>query len=218
MQYSAIILAGGIGSRMDLGYNKIFHEINGKRVLDYSVEFFEKDPRCTDIVLVCNEQDFNFVYKEYLSRKFTIITGGINRQGSVYKGLNKAKKDIVLVHDSARPYINHASIDKLLHETLITGASTLAVFVKDTMVKVNGNRLSKTLDRSSIVAVQTPQGFKTDLLLDAHQKARATGYLATDDTDLVRKFTHVMPSFVIGDYRSIKLTTKEDIKFLEVIL
>lgn len=218
MQYSAIIMAAGIGSRMDLGYNKIFHEINGKRVLDYSLEFFEKDKKCTDIILVCNEQDFNFVYDEYSSRISTITTGGNSRQESVYKGLNKAKKDFVLVHDGARPYINKASVDKLLDDILSTGASTLAVFAKDTVVRISGNRLSKTLDRSSLVHIQTPQGFRKELLLEAHLKARKTGYIATDDTDLVRKFTHVMPSYVIGDYRSIKLTTKEDISFLEVIL
>lgn len=218
MEYSTIIVAAGIGSRMGLDYNKIFHEINQKKVLDYSIEFFEKDSRCTDIVLVCNEQEFNYVFNQYSTRVNTIVTGGNTRQESVYKGLNKAIKDYVLVHDSARPYIHEPSIDKLLDEIITTGASTLAVFVKDTMVKISGNRLSKTLDRSSIVAIQTPQGFKKEILVEAHKKARATGYQSTDDTDLVRKFTNVMPSYVIGDYRSIKLTTKDDIKLLEVIL
>lgn len=218
MKFSAIILAAGSGSRTGLEYNKVFHKIHRKKVLDYSVEFFQKYPMCEQIILVCSDADFNFVYNEYHGLVDEIIKGGLRRQDSVYKGLNKAKKDYVLVHDSARPYINSACIDKLVHEMVDTKATTLAVPVIDSVVKTSGNRLTKTLDRDELVALQTPQAFETNLLRQAHEKARKRGYESTDDTDLVRKFTHVMPSYVLGDYRSIKLTTKEDIALLEVIL
>jgi len=218
VKYTAIILAAGSGSRSGLDYNKVFHKIHRKRVLDYSLEFFQKYPLCDQIILVCSKADFNFVYDEYHVQKYDIIVGGESRQESVYKGLTKAKNDYVLVHDSARPYLNSSKIDKLVHEMVDTKAVTLAVPVTDTMVQTIGNRLTKTLNRDVIVSLQTPQAFQTDLLRQAHEKARKRGYLATDDTDLVRKFTHVMPSYIEGDYRSIKLTTKEDIAMLEVIL
>lgn len=218
MKFSAIILAAGSGSRLGLDYNKVFHVINGKKVIDYSIDFFENYADCNQIILVCSEKDFNYVYDQYHQRIKTIIVGGTTRQESVYKGLNKAVNDYVLIHDSARPFINKETIDRLVHEMVATGAATLAVPVIDSVVKISGNRLTKSLDRAEVVALQTPQAFLRDLLKEAHGKARKSLYVATDDTDLIRKFTNVMPSFVLGDYRSIKLTTKDDIKHLEVIL
>ncbi len=218
MNYSAIILAAGSGVRTGLDYNKILVEINGKRVLDYSVEFFQNHEECTDIVLVCSERDFNFVYSRYSEVVDTIMIGGNSRQESVYKGLNKAVEDFVLIHDSARPYINKDVIDKLLANLLTTNATTLAVKVTDSIIKINGNRLGKTLDRTNLLSIQTPQAFSKQIILDAHKKALKIGYKATDDTDLVAKFTNITPAYVIGDYRSIKLTTKEDIELLKVIL
>jgi 2-C-methyl-D-erythritol 4-phosphate cytidylyltransferase len=147
-----------------------------------------------------------------------IVHGGSTRQKSVYKGLNKAINDYVLIHDSARPYINKERIDELLVNLKETKANTLAVFVKDTIVNINGNRLGKMLDRNELLIIQTPQAFLKDLILDAHEKAINAGYIGTDDTSLVAKFTEVTPAYVIGDYRSIKLTTKEDIEILKVIL
>lgn len=218
MKYSAIILAAGSGVRTGLKTNKVLIEINGKRVLDYSVDFFKKDKRCEEIVLVCSERDFNFVFANYNDKVDAIIIGGSTRQESVYKGLNKAVNDFVLIHDSARPFIKSSVIDELILNLRATKANTTAVLVKDTIIKSSGNRLGKTLDRKELLAIQTPQGFDRKLLLDAHKKALDVGYSATDDTDLIAKFTDVTPSYVIGDYRSIKLTTKDDIKFLEVIL
>ena len=111
MKFTAIILAAGSGSRMGLQYNKILHRINGKRVLDYSLEFFEKYPHCDDIILVCSNSDYEEILCDYQTQKMTIITGGDTRQESVYKGLKEANNPYVLVHDSARPYLNSSVID-----------------------------------------------------------------------------------------------------------
>jgi len=218
MKFSAIILAAGSGSRTGLDYNKIFHEINGKKVLKYSIDFFRNYSKSCEIILVCSNSDFNYVYDLYHKDVDHIVIGGITRQESVFKGLNKATENYVLVHDSARPYINRDAIDRLIFEVHTSGASTLAIPVSDTIVKISGNRLIKTLDRNQLVAIQTPQAFLRELLLDAHKKALKAEYIATDDTDIVRRFTDVMPSYVLGDYRSVKLTTKDDLLLLEVIL
>lgn len=218
LEYTVIILAAGKGERTGLKYNKVLTDINGKKVLDYSVDFFIKHKQCKEIVLVCSETDFNFIYDRYNKRVDTIIIGGETRQESVFKGLNKAVLNYVLIHDSARPYINLQSVNELITNLEETNATTLAVYVKDSIRESNGNRLGKTFDRNKLLAIQTPQGFNKDLLIEAHTKARKLGYFATDDTDLIAKFTEVTPAFVIGDYRSIKLTTKEDIELLKVIL
>ena len=218
MKYTAIILAAGSGSRTGLDINKVLLEINGKRVLDYSVDFFLNHKNCSEIVLVSSERDFNYIYNAYNDKVDVIINGGSTRQQSVHKGLKKATNEFVLIHDSARPFISKDCIDELCENVKTTFASTLAVFVKDTIVNINGNRLGKTLHRSELLAIQTPQAFKRDVIVSAHEKAVNNGYLGTDDTSLIAKFTTVTPAYVIGDYRSIKLTTKEDIDILKVIL
>ena len=218
MDFSAIILAAGKGTRTGLEYNKVFTKIHGKKVLDYSIDFFEEFADCKEIVLVCSASDFNYIYDQYRGRVKRIIIGGETRQESVYKGLNVATYEYVLVHDSARPHINPAKIKNLVENVELTKASTLAVFATDTVVISNGNRLGKRLDRNSVLMLQTPQAFDRLLILEAHEKAIDVGYTATDDTDLITRFTEVVPSYIEGDYRSIKLTTKEDIEFLKVIL
>lgn len=218
MNYTAIVLAAGSGTRIGLDINKILLEINGKRVLDYSLDFFKKSSECKEIILVCSETDFNYIYSNYNEVVNTIIVGGTTRQESVYKGLSKATYNYVLIHDSARPYINKDCVNKLVDNLLETKATTLAVFPKDSIVKINGNRLGKPLSRSKLLIIQTPQAFLKDLLLKAHKKAIKVGYLGTDDTSLIAKFTNVTPAYIIGDYRSIKLTTMEDIEILKVIL
>lgn len=218
MNYSIIILAAGSGVRTGLDYNKIFHQIKGKSILDYSVDYFKKDSRCNQIIMVCSNNDFNYVYDTYSDDVDTVLVGGKTRQESVYNGLSKVTENYVLIHDSARPYLPEKCINDLLEDVVFTKASTLAVYVKDSIVQTNTNRLEKMLDRSKLLAIQTPQAFKTSLIKDAHAKARKYSFLGTDDTSLVSRFTDVMPSFVLGDYRNIKLTTIEDIRFLEVLL
>ena len=218
MEYTAIILAAGMGSRTGLDINKVLLEINGKRVLDYSVDFFKEQKECSEIVIVCSEIDYNYIYSIYHKDVDVVTTGGNTRQQSVYKGLDKATCEYVLIHDSARPFIMQDCIDNLLVNLEETKATTLAVFVKDSIVRINGNRLGKSLHRSELLSIQTPQGFLRELIIEAHEKALSTGFLGTDDTSLIARFTNVTPSYVLGDYRSIKLTTKEDIIILKVIL
>jgi 2-C-methyl-D-erythritol 4-phosphate cytidylyltransferase len=218
MQYSVVILAAGSGERSGLEYNKVFHEIRGKMVLEFSLEFFESQPLCQQIILVCSRSDFNFMHDRFHGRVNAIVLGGETRQQSVWNGLNKVINDVVLIHDAARPYLNPSNIEALLHDVLSTKASTLAIPVPDTIVKTSGNRLTKTLNRSELVIVQTPQAFDRAVLMRAHEAARKANYLATDDTELVRRFTSVMPSFVMGDPRTMKLTRKADISVLEGLL
>jgi 2-C-methyl-D-erythritol 4-phosphate cytidylyltransferase len=218
MKYSALILAAGSASRMGLDYNKVLHKIKGKRVLDYSVEYFLKDANCNQIVLVTSEHDFNTIFDLYNSKVDVIIQGGRTRQDSVYNGLTKCEEEYVLIHDSARPFLVKKCVDNLFIDVQFTKASTLAVYVKDSIVQTSSNRIEKMLDRTKLLNIQTPQAFQKDLIITAHKKARANHFIGTDDTSLISKFTDVMPSFVIGDYRNIKLTTVEDIILLEAIL
>ena len=124
----------------------------------------------------------------------------------------------MLVHDGARPFITQESIDQILVSLIENDSVTLGVKVKETIQEIDGNRVVKTLDRSKLIITQTPQGFNKKLLVKAHDMALRKGYYGTDDTILMEHFLGIKASFILGDYRNIKLTTVDDIKLLEVIL
>lgn len=218
MKFTAIILAAGSGKRTGLKYNKVLYEIKGKKVIDYSIDFFRKYTYITEIILVVSKDDYLYFSKEFETKVDKVVIGGLERQESVYNALNEATYEYVLIHDGARPFIPSNSMDEIYRNINDMKSITLAVPVKDTIQRVIGNRVIETFNRNEIYAVQTPQVFKTDLILDAHKKAKESDFIGTDDTMLIQKFMDQETHIIIGDYRNIKLTTLDDIKLLEVIL
>lgn len=218
MEFSGIILAAGSGKRTGLKYNKVLYEIKGKKVIEYSIENFKKYPEIKEIILVVSESEIVYFVNKYRGVVDKIIVGGNERQDSVYKALNEAVYENVIIHDGARPYLPEHSMEHIFQKIDEEDVMTLGVKLKDTVQEISGNRVTKTLDRSKLIAVQTPQVFKRDIILEAHQKAIENKFYGTDDTVLVEKFIGKKAYVIEGDYRNIKLTTLEDIKLLEVIL
>jgi len=215
--YSVIILAAGRGVRVNLGYNKVFYEINEKTVLEYSVDFFLKDPNFTEIIVVANQKDILQV-KELLSRKNVIITlGGITRSDSVYKGLKKVTNKYVMIHDGARPYIDKKNIDSL-KETVRTNACVLAKKVKDSIAKQSFNKLNRYVNREEYVFLQTPQAFQTNKIIRAYELAMENENVYTDDASLYMQELKEDVIIIEGNELNIKLTTELDIRILEAIL
>ncbi|MDX5474096.1 MAG: 2-C-methyl-D-erythritol 4-phosphate cytidylyltransferase [Bacillaceae bacterium] len=222
MSYQVIIPAAGQGKRMNAGMNKQFIELNQKPVIIHTLLVFEKDPLCEQVLLVINEQEKEtfqtLLAKHQITKVKKLVSGGNERQESVYNGLQAAKKDgIVLVHDGARPFIRQTYIHQLVEKATKTGAAIVAVPVKDTIKKVTNGIAVETVERSSLWSVQTPQAFRFSILLDAHEKARQENYLGTDEASLVERIgldVHI----VEGDYENIKLTTQEDLLYANAIL
>jgi 2-C-methyl-D-erythritol 4-phosphate cytidylyltransferase len=222
MTYQVIIPAAGQGKRMGAGKNKLLLELEGIPLLIYTLKVFEKDNSCTGVVLSVNEQEKGEIDK--LLRKYRIkkvirvVSGGKERQYSVYHGVQALDENgIVLVHDAARPFIDHKLIKSLVDAAEQHGASVLAVPVKDTVKKVQGNKVIETVERSSLWAIQTPQAFRMSLLREAHERAIAEDFLGTDDASLVERIgKDVM--IVEGTYDNIKLTTPEDLFFAETLI
>jgi 2-C-methyl-D-erythritol 4-phosphate cytidylyltransferase len=150
----------------------------------------------------------------------TIVTGGRERQNSVWNGINAflSKPDIVLVHDAARPLVNRRTVDEVIASAARNGAAVVGAKVHDT-VKEEGKQgfFSRTLDRSKLWAVQTPQGFSFDLLMRAHKSARRSGHHGTDEASLVERL-NVPVRIVEGDQWNIKITTPFDLHLAEVLL
>lgn len=214
MNYTALILAAGQGTRMNLGYNKMFYEIEkGKTILDKTLAIFQNDEQCKQIILVMNEEDVTSVAKKIKwSQSILIIRGGTTRQESVFNGLKGVGEEVVLIHDGARCYLNQKSIDDCLNALESKKACLLMVPCKDTIKEVENGKVRKTLDRSILYQAQTPQAFKTDLIFECYCKAMGENYHATDDAQIVEKYSDEEVVLVLGDYSNIKVTTLEDLQ------
>lgn len=211
MNYSAIVLCAGKGSRSGLTYNKMLYRFKNKTVYEMTMEIFLNDERCKQIVVVTKEEELDDLKKLISSKKIDYVFGGKERQDSVYNGLQVVKEDYVLIHDGARPYLKKENIDDILECLNKNDACLLIVPVKDTIkVCIDGN-IVKTLPREQLVQAQTPQAFKTELIKRCYQKGKDKNYIATDDTSLVEYFENIEVKAVLGSYSNIKITTPDDL-------
>lgn len=211
MNYSAIVLCAGKGSRSGLTYNKMLYRFKNKTVYEMSMEIFLNDERCKQIVVVTKEEELDDLKKLISSKKIDYVFGGKERQDSVYNGLRVVKEDYVLIHDGARPYLKKENIDDILECLNKNDACLLVVPVKDTIkVCIDGN-IVKTLPREQLVQAQTPQAFKTELIKRCYQKGKDKNYIATDDASLVEYFENIEVKAVLGSYSNIKITTPDDL-------
>lgn len=213
MKYTALIVAGGQGSRMGLGYNKVFYTLKeGKTVLDTTLEIFRNDDQCSQIVIVTNQSDLQKMVETHEDGRIVNVCGGPTRQDSVFNGLMATKEDTVLIHDAVRPWIDQQHINQLLETMKTEKAAILAVPVKDTLKEVKDGYIVRTVDRSTLMHAQTPQAFNTPLLIQCHQKAARDQRHATDDAQLFELYSDAKVRIVEGSYGNIKITTMDDVK------
>lgn len=222
MTYQVIIPAAGQGKRMGAGKNKLFIELLNIPVLIHTLTVFEKDVECSGIILAVHPQDEEEIKrlldKYRISKVKRLVSGGEERQDSIYNALKTVREEgIILVHDAARPFIKKEFIHLLVEKADETGAAIIGVPAKDTIKKVLDGKVIKTVQRSSLWIVQTPQAFHISLLLKAYKRAEDDHFIGTDDASLVERLG-VPVTMVEGDYDNIKLTTPEDLLFGEAIL
>lgn len=220
-----VIAAAGTGTRMGSKINKQYMLLKSRPVLAYSLDVFEEFDLADEIVIVANPKETDYCEKEivrkYGYRKVScVIPGGKERQDSVRTGLKQLKPDtdFVAVHDGARPLLSIKLIRELLAEAEEWGAAVPGIIATDTLKLIDRDDfVCQTLDRSSIVSIQTPQIFKFEELLAAYDQAYEEGFIATDDASLFEAYIGRV-KVVKGDYRNIKITTPEDLKIAEVLL
>lgn len=215
----AIVLAAGSGSRMNSQIKKQFIDINGKPLIYYSLIAIASSPSVGEIILVTSEEDIitmqNIVKNFGISKVSSIVPGGETRQQSVYNGLLEIPDtyEFVLVHDGARPFIEIDDIENVIEDAHTYGAATLGVMVKDTIKRIDSDGFSKeTLNRAELTAIQTPQVIKKDLFLKGYENTKDG--IFTDDTSIVENIG-VNVKVTIGNYSNIKITTPEDLIYLE---
>lgn len=213
---TAVIAAGGIGSRLKSRTHKPFVRLYGRPLLAWTLSAFEKSPQISDIVVVIHPADVRNAWRMIRSCKFkkviAVVPGGESRMASVSHGLQAVpqQRRWVAVHDAARSLIT----PELIRATCVAArrfkAAIAAVPVIPTIKQASNGWVTGTLDRTRLWAVQTPQVFHRDLLDRAHLYGRKHRMAATDDAALVEKLGHKV-RIVMGDHRNIKITTPEDL-------
>ena len=221
---TAIFPAAGASKRMGGVMNKNFLELAGEPILLRTLKTFSQVERVNFFIVIVAAHEVETVEKLLRGTKgiksWVVTIGGSERQYSIANGLKLLPDDaeIILVHDAARPLISTRTINDVIDAAEKFGGAIAAVPSKDTIKIVDAEGFVKhTPPRSELVAVQTPQGFRREILLQAYEKAATENFLGTDDSSLAERLG-VKIKIVASDYQNIKMTTPEDMTIAESFL
>lgn len=199
--------------------SKLLLKINGKTVLERSVNAFLNISDVDEIIVVAREKDIPAFSDILTDERLSFVVGGDTRQQSVMNAVDVIDDcELIIIHDGARPLIKSEDIENTIRAAKENKAAAVGVFVKDTVKVVDKNGfVVSTPDRSTLFAVQTPQIFDFELYRNAAQNAREKGLDFTDDCQLVESFNQKVKT-VVGSYSNIKITTPDDIELAENLL
>ncbi|OGQ58849.1 MAG: 2-C-methyl-D-erythritol 4-phosphate cytidylyltransferase [Deltaproteobacteria bacterium RIFCSPLOWO2_02_FULL_53_8] len=219
-----VIPSAGIGSRM--GHRKKnYIKLLGKPVLAHTLTPFESCAHIDAIIIVTPPTDVNYCNR-YIVKKYgftkvaAIVAGGSERQYSVSNGITAAlnfNPNFIMVHDGARPLVTETIIEETLRAAKRCGAAICAVPVKDTIKESDSGYVKSTIVRDALRAVQTPQAFTLEVIVEAYKRAQEDGILCTDDSALVERIGAKV-RIVSGSYENIKITTPEDLAVAAAIM
>ena len=218
-----VIVAGGSGSRVGGAELKQFRWVAGKPMLLHSLQTFMARADVVSVVCVLPGSHAAdpppWIFQCDVDR-LMISLGGRTRTESVANGLEDLPDEaqIVLVHDAARPFVDDGTIDRVIAEARQGRAAVAALPVVDTLKESDGNRrVVRTVERERLWRAQTPQGFTRELIVRAHQEAKAQRLTATDDAALCERLG-VEVRLVAGTERLMKITEEADFARAEALL
>jgi len=208
---SLVLLLGGKGTRF--GKEKQFLTYEGKPLYEYILE--EVEGLFKETVLVVPEkyiEQFREIYPD-----FKVAPAGEERQFSVYNGLKLVTGDKVVIHDGARPLVEKKLFERVLELENCDGKIT-TIPVRDTIKRVKPDgEVIETLNRKELVASQTPQGFKTEILKYCHRRALEENFLTTDDAALLERYGFKV-CIAEGSFKNIKITYPEDWELVKCLM
>jgi 2-C-methyl-D-erythritol 4-phosphate cytidylyltransferase len=217
----AILVAAGRGERMGSARPKAFLALAGEPLLLRAARAFAASGTDAVVAVVPSaEVDASRRLLAPLDARCQVVAGGERRQDSVREGLRQAPAGfdgVVLVHDAARPLVEPALIDAVAAAAREHGAAIPVLALCDTIKRVEHGRVVETLDRASLFAAQTPQGFRYGLLMAAYERAYADGVTVTDEAMAVERLGASV-AVVAGSPRNRKLTTPDDMTWAEAQL
>lgn len=222
---SAIILAAGVGKRMNSKVPKQFMELEGKPVLYYALKTFQES-FIEELVLVTGAAEIEFCKKEIVDKYGfdkvkAVVAGGKERYHSVCEGLKAVEHaDYVYIHDGARPFVEQRMLERAYEEVEKHNACVIAVKAKDTIkIADKDGFVQMTPDRSRVWQVQTPQVFEFQAIKKAHEIVIQSDDIAITDDAMVYEAAFGKPvKLVEGSYENIKITTPEDMEIAQSLL
>jgi len=221
MRTTALIVAAGRGERLGGKTPKQFQPCAGHPLAWHAVDRFCRSGEIDDLVVVLPDPEDLARYlggSEAWPIPVRAVAGGRERQDSVAAGLAAIDGDgLVLVHDAARPLISLRVIREVRRAAAGTGAAVPGLACADTIKETDGGRVRTTLDRRCLIRVQTPQGFRLELLRRAHELAVRDGYTGSDDAALVERLGAAV-AVVEGSEENMKVTRPGDVGLVEAIL
>lgn len=222
MSIHIILLAGGSGTRMNAGTNKILLRIAGESCIRRAARAFEGI--ADQLVAVCRDEDMATIRSELESLSFPspilFTAGGKTRQESVLRGLSVLHgnpDDLLLIHDAARCLVSRAVISNVIRDIQSFGSGIAAIPVSDTLRRNDANGSCQILDRNGCFAMQTPQGFYLGAFREAMKKAAEDGFEGTDDA-AVMEYVGNPIHLSEGSRMNLKLTVPEDLSLAENLL
>ena len=225
----AIIKAGGVGSRMGARIPKQFVCVDGKPVIIYTLEAFEKHPGIDAIIVVCLEgwHDIlrTYAQKFKITKLTKIVSGGETSLKSIRAGVNEAATlygpdDTILIHDGNRPMLSQDIISDVLAQSELYGSAVAAIPCTDEVMMTDGEHLESTkfLDRKTLYRIQTPDAYKLSFAKQMFENASEEQLTTLSATNTLMIALGKTVHFAQGSELNIRLTTQEDIALFESLL
>jgi len=220
LSLTAVIPAAGIGKRFSGDVKKQFFTIFDNTVLYYTLIALNRAYPFQEFILGASPSDFTFLEDQLSKAKITnyrIIEGGAERYETVYNCLKAVKTDMVLIHDAVRPFITEAVVQAVIDAANLHGAAICGLKVRDTLKRVDGGLIDKTVNRDEFILSHTPQVFKTSVLKKAAENTGEFDIVVTDEAQAMELYRKKV-AWVDSTPDNIKLTYTEDITLAESLI
>jgi 2-C-methyl-D-erythritol 4-phosphate cytidylyltransferase len=224
-----VVLAAGVGARMGADLNKVYLPLAGRRVVSWSLEAFSRVPEIGVLVLVVRPEDTKLV-ESVLDRELggvpvEVVHGGATRQESELRALRRlagridgGTVDIVLLHDAARPLVSPTLIAGVLHAAREHGGAIPGLPAEDIVAVGGDGAVVRDQSLEGAIRVQTPQGFRAPELLEAYEQAAREGFLGTDTSSCMERYSSLPVRWVRGEEHNFKITYPHDLSVAEHFL
>lgn len=225
---TAIILAGGVGSRMGVDRPKQYLIVKDKPIIVYCLEIFEKHKNIDNIVIVVSDEWKDYVKENVekfgISKVCGYAPAGETRQHSIFNGLKSTEENapdtnVVIIHDAARPLVSDKIIDDCITGAVEEGGAMPVISVKDTVyLSKDGKSIDSLLKRSELYAGQAPESFDFRTYLNIHNSVTDEEIAATAGSSEIAYRHGMKIRLVEGSERNFKITTIEDLETFETII
>lgn len=219
MSISLIIPAAGVGKRFSANIKKQFTEIDSKPLIYWTIKRLITAYKFDELIVGINQDDIKFMDKVmadlHLNIPYIYAEGGKERANTVLNCLLKSNCSYAAVHDSVRPFVSSQVVKETVERAYQKNAAICGMPVRDTVKKINGNIIEKTVSRDNLFLAHTPQVFKKDIILNALYSALENNIIVTDEASAC-EYAGIQVETVLSNYENIKVTYSEDINLIKL--